>query len=60
MPPKRKLQAVAPSAAITRSGMAPASAPSSMSTSFGCVSVLPPTNGPGKRTFTTEPGGAMS
>ena len=59
MPPKRKLHAVAPSAAITRSGMASASAPSSMPTSFGCVSVLPPTDGPGKRTFTTEPGGAI-
>jgi hypothetical protein len=53
------LQAVAPSAAITRPGIAPASAPSSIPTSFGCVSVLPPTDGPGNRTFTTEPGGAI-
>ena len=59
MPPKRKLHAVAPSAAITRSGIASASAPSSIPTSLGCVSVLPPTDGPGKRTFTTEPGGAI-
>ena len=48
-----------PSAAITRSGIAWAKAPSSIPTSFGCVSVLPPTDGPGKRTFTTEPGGAI-
>ena len=50
---------VPPSAAATRSGSAGASAPTTMSASFGWVSVLPPTDGPGYTTFTTVPGGAM-
>ena len=45
-----------PSAAATRSGSAGASAAMTMSASFGCVSVLPPTDGPGYTTFTADAG----
>jgi hypothetical protein len=54
-PPNSRLELKPPLLAATRPGTACANAAGTRSMSLGCRSVLPPTDGPGWRTLTTEP-----